>query len=582
MVFNMDSFSASVMAFHLPFIKLASPDRLGVHGIAGIVGNEHAPAVLGSGEALGNAGELAVVPLRAVVKADLAEELILLTGTGLRQRLQEEVALAGNRLVHGSDHIQVQQQSGASGKTLAQVQVDHADRSDHTGQGNAVNLPGSGNHGQAVLNSVSVDLEQRGSVTPQAQAIGGSVGPVNLLHHVSNVPQAEGLAAHGLGVGGDRLRQSPGLVYLTVLGGLVVGTLNEGELNVPVDLLHLRRHLEVQLIDGVGLLVGDIQAGQGSHVGLLGIGDADSLHENLRHIGLLGAGDDADLGSGQGGGFADRGLCAAASGVLLAGHELNMVGGLGSAADDGGQGAAGIAFVEEHTGVVQYPETGSQSIGHKSISPLLVIRLSLGLSLSFQAGVVGHGGEITVLLGLFDLLAVIHGTLSARARTGPGLGGLLDCVSFDLLRILFEEFALVGKDLGTVAVSESLGGVLGQSLVIALGHELGLVVSNGLALAEIGKLLFHLGQLVSVLLLLLFLFGKKSIVLALPLGGLGVGLGKSVLLLFQLGGIVLILEPFQSGQLLLRGHLGVPLDLAGVNLCHNKYLLRLTRLFTQH
>ena len=89
---------------------------------------------------------------------------------------------------------------------------------------------------------------------------------------------------------------------------------------------------------------------------------------------------------------------------------------------------------------------------------------------------------------LFDLLAVIYGILGARAGTGTrtGLGGLFDCVSFDLLRILFEEFALVGKDLSTIAVSQGLSGFLSQSLVIALGYKLGFVLGNGLALTEIG------------------------------------------------------------------------------------------------
>ena len=308
-----------------------------------------------------------------MVKTNLTEELILLTGTGLRQRLQEEVALSGDRLVHGSDHIQVQQQSRTSGKTLAQVQIHHADGSDHTGQGDTVDLTGSRNHGKAILNSVSIDLEQRGSVTPQAQAIGGSIGTVNLLHHVSNVPQAERLAGHGLGVGGNRLHQSTGLVDGGIRSGLVEGSLNKGKLNIPVDLLHLRRNLEVQFIDGIGLLVGNIQARQGAHVGLLGIGNAYGLHENLSHIGLLGAGNHTRLRCRQRSGFTDSRLLAAASGVLLAGHKLNMIGGLSPAADDGGQGTAGITLIEEHTGVIQYPETGSQSVGHKSISPLLVI-----------------------------------------------------------------------------------------------------------------------------------------------------------------------------------------------------------------
>ena len=70
--------------------------------------------------------------------------------------------------------------------------------------------------------------------------------------------------------------------------------------------------------------------------------------------------------------------------------------------------------------------------------------------------------------------------------------------------------------------------------------------------------------------------------LALPLGGFGIGLGNGGFLLFQLGGVILILERFQSFQLVFRRHFRIARDFAGVDLCHNDYLLRLTRLFTQH
>ena len=54
----------------------------------------------------------------------------------------------------------------------------------------------------------------------------------------------------------------------------------------------------------------------------------------------------------------------AALGVLLTGHELDMIGDLSSAADDGGQRGASVALVKEHTGVIQHSEAGSQSISH--------------------------------------------------------------------------------------------------------------------------------------------------------------------------------------------------------------------------
>ena len=299
-----------------------------------------------------------------MVKTDLTKELVLLTGTGFRQSFEEEVTLAGDGLEHRSQNAQVQQHGSTGGKVLTEVQVDHTDGSDHAGQGDTVDVTGGGNHGQTVLNSVSVDLKQRGSVTPQAQAIGGSVDPVNLLHHVSNVPQAERLATHGLGVGGDRLHQPPGLVHGSVSGGLVERAVNEGVLDVGVDLRHLCRHLKIQLVHGVGLLTSDIQARQSTHVALLGIGNADRLLKDLSDIGLLSTGDNRSVRCSQRSSLRNSGLRTAAGGVLLTGHELDMIGDLGSAADDGGQRGAGVALVKEHTGVIQHSEAGSQSISH--------------------------------------------------------------------------------------------------------------------------------------------------------------------------------------------------------------------------
>nr|DAF89601.1 MAG TPA: hypothetical protein [Siphoviridae sp. ctZD11] len=372
MVFNMDSFSASVMISVTPFHQNFSLTRR-TTGEVGRIRHIHATAVSGSGELGRDTGKLAVIPLGAVVKADLTEELILLTGTNLGKRLQEEVTLTGNRLINGSDHIQVQKQGRTSRKTLAKIQVDNTDGSNHTGQSDTIDLPSGGNHSKTVLHSVSVDLKQSHSVTPQAQAIGGSIGPINLLHHVGNIPQTKGLACHSGDIGGNSLHQSTGLVHGSVRGGLIVSSLNEGELNVPVNLLHFSCNLKVQLIDRVSLLTCHIQAAQSTHIGLLGIGNAYGLLKNLSHIGLLSPSDNGSVRGSQGGGFADSRLCASAGGVLLTGHELNMIGGLRPAANDGRQGTTGIALIEEHTGVVQYSKTGSKNICHKSFSFTLTI-----------------------------------------------------------------------------------------------------------------------------------------------------------------------------------------------------------------
>ena len=55
------------------------------------------------------------------VKANLPEKLILLTSASLSQRLQEEVTLAGNRLMNRGNHVQVQKQRRASRQTLTQI-----------------------------------------------------------------------------------------------------------------------------------------------------------------------------------------------------------------------------------------------------------------------------------------------------------------------------------------------------------------------------------------------------------------------------------------------------------------------------
>nr|DAR68137.1 MAG TPA: hypothetical protein [Caudoviricetes sp.] len=518
-------------------------------------------------------------PLRAVVKADLTKELILLTSADLCQRLKEEVALTGDRLINGSQNAQVQQQSSTGRKVLAKIQVDNADGRDHAGQRDTVDVTGSGNHGQTVLNSVSVDLEHGHSVTPQAQAIGGSVSAVNLLHHVGNIPQAEGLGSHRRSVGSDCGNQTTGLIDLGVISGLVVDTVNEGVLNVGIDLHHLGGNLKVQLIHGVGLLTRHIDTAQSTHVRHLPVGNAHRLLKDLSHIGLLRTGHNGSVRGGQRSTLANSRLSAAARGELLTGHELNMVRGLGTTTDDGTQRGAGVALVKEHTGVIEYPETHSKLICHSKNSPLLFFRLRFRFGL--QAGVVSNGGEITVCPCFLDFLGVIH-LASTATGTGSGLGGLFQSVSLDLFCILVKELLLVGKHLGRVTISHRLCGILSKNLVIALSNELGLKLGNTLGFPQLGKLLLHVGELFLLLLLLLLVLTQQSVVLTLPLSGFGVGLGNSGFLLFQLGGVVLILERFQSFQLVFRRHFRIARDFAGVDLCHNDYLLRLTRLFTQH
>ena len=94
-----------------------------------------------------------------MVKADLTKELILLTSADLRQRFRKKLPFPGTGWYTGAITFRFSSRASTSGQVLAQVQIHHADGRDHTGQGDTVDLTGSGNHGQAILNSVSIDLE---------------------------------------------------------------------------------------------------------------------------------------------------------------------------------------------------------------------------------------------------------------------------------------------------------------------------------------------------------------------------------------------------------------------------------------
>ena len=112
-----------------------------------------------------------------------------------------------------------------------------------------------------------------------------------------------------------------------------------------------------------------VDTAQGTHVGLLGIADADSILEDLCDIGLLSASHDRRIRCSQGCGLRDRRLCAAAGCVLLTCNKFNRIGGLCSATDQTGKGCLGIALVEEHTGVVKDTKTCSKYVSHRLKPP---------------------------------------------------------------------------------------------------------------------------------------------------------------------------------------------------------------------
>ncbi len=348
-----------------------------------------------------------------MVQSNLPEKLIFFTRAGLRKRLQEEVSLAGNGLVNGRNYIKIQQQRRARREAFAKVQVDHAQGGHDGGKRNAVDLPRRRNHRQAVLYRVRVDLEHGHGVAPEAQIRGGRVGFVDLFQHIRDVPQAKRLGFHGGYVAGNGSHKAPRLVNRRVRGRLCVHSVDEGEFDIAGHLLELRGHLKVQFIDGIGLLICNIQAGQSAHIGLLCVRNANGFLENLGDVGLLFTGGHSGVRGGQGSRLADGRLCAVAScGVLLTGDELDVIGGFRTGTDDAGKGHAGVSTVEEHTGIVQYAKAGCECIRHKK-SSLLRFRLDFR---TCQPGIVSGSGIVATGLRVLNLLLEVLAGGSAAGR----------------------------------------------------------------------------------------------------------------------------------------------------------------------
>ena len=289
-----------------------------------------------------------------MIQTDLTEQLVSASRTCLRKFLKEEIALAGNRLNDRSDYVQIKKQSSSCRQVLTEVQIHLAKRSDQRGKSDSVDLSRSGNDGKTIRSCVRIDLHQSGGIAPQGKSGSRSISVRDHLHASSDIPHTESLACHRNCVRGDRLNQTSGLVHGRIGGSLVVSAVDEGILDVSVDLLHTSSNLKVKFADRVCRLIRNVHTGQSTHVGHLGVGYTDSLMEDLCDIGLLRPSDRRRSRSRQRCGLRDRRLRSTTGGVFLSGNELYVICSFNSATDDGGQRSINISFVEKHTGVVQY------------------------------------------------------------------------------------------------------------------------------------------------------------------------------------------------------------------------------------
>nr|DAG17216.1 MAG TPA: hypothetical protein [Caudoviricetes sp.] len=358
--------------------------------------NKYAAAVSRCGKRGRNAGKLAVIPLGAMIEADLTKELIFLTRAGLSKLFKEEVALAGNGLEHRGKNVEVQQQRSAAGQVFTEVQVNNAYRGNDARQRDTVDLTRRRNYRQAVLHRISVDLEHGSCIAPQAQAGSGRILAIDFLDHICDIPQAKRLGCHCLGVGSDSRNETTGLVDLAVIGGLVIYAVNEGVLDIGIDLHHLCSNLKIELVHGVSLLIGNIDAAQSAHVRLLCIRDAYAFLKDLSNVRFLLTSYYSRIGRSKRCGLADSRLSTATGSKLLTGNKLNVIGCLCSAAYNRRQRSSGVALVKKHSGVVKYPKTCSKSICHNWFSPLFI--LNLRLRLSFKARVIRSRRKISGLL----------------------------------------------------------------------------------------------------------------------------------------------------------------------------------------
>ena len=260
------------------------------------------------------------------------------------------------------------------------------------------------NDGHVVLGCVFVQHQQSVSVYPQGKVVDRCAGLVYFLDGFSDIGNTEVCA------GGDRIvyvgrdcRYKPsGLVSSSIVSSLLVYTVDECVLDVVGDLLSLDAYLEVQFGNRIGYLIGNVDAGQGTHIGLFGVRNAYRLVEDLGHVGLLLSGSYGSIRCGQRRSLGDLRLSACFYCVFLTGREFNVVRGFYSASDCGRQRSSGVALGKQQTAVVQDSKTGGKFICHG------LLLLLLG-----EPRIVCKSGDVSAFLRFIDQLGIID--ISGRA-----------------------------------------------------------------------------------------------------------------------------------------------------------------------
>src|SRR5690606_3062331 len=186
--------------------------------------------------------ELAVTGLVPVLEADLAVDLHPLRGADLRERLDEEVPLAGDPQEHGREvlergddelidrHVPVEHDVAAPEVRLERLQVHAAD------------VP----RGLAVVRLLD-ELAGQGALARRVDDDGPGLAllqTARLPHALHEVEQVVGLeagpaGAEGLDVRRDRFERTAGLARRGVVRRAGVGARDERLLDVAGDLLEL-------------------------------------------------------------------------------------------------------------------------------------------------------------------------------------------------------------------------------------------------------------------------------------------------------------------------------------------------------
>ena len=171
---------------------------------------------------------------------------------------------------------------------------------------------------------------------------------------------------------------------------------------------------------------------------------------------------------------------------------------------------------------------------------------------------------------------------SATFTTCRGLRSITEQLCLNRLIVCFEEFLVISKYLISIAIDHSLCRSIRKGFIVAHSKELRLMTCDKFFLLHISHSLTKSSKFLIVCLFLLLLFGQKGIVFLTPIGCFGISLRCGVFVLLNLSREVIVLVGFKSRHFFFGGHFCVTLNFADINLCHLKYLLRLTRQFTLH